>query len=107
MRNNFRTPIWCCVGGHEILRLLPTEIADAAADRRLHSPLFLVQPVQYLEGIFTGIFPGDSVLFTRDNRYMWTGDGLFLVLASSRGLTPTAKISDSGKKIAHLGSVIH
>ncbi len=35
----------------------------------------LIEPVHYLQGIFTDIFAGDRVLLTRDYRHMWTGDG--------------------------------
>ena len=35
----------------------------------------LIEPVHYLQGIFTDIFAGDRVLLTRNYRHMWTGDG--------------------------------
>ncbi len=35
----------------------------------------LIEPVHYLQGIFTDIFAGDRVLLSRDYRHMWTGDG--------------------------------
>ena len=61
----------------KIFRLFAKQqVADTAADQ----PGFvacLVEAVHDLEGVFTDIFAGNSMLLTRDHRHLWTGDCLF------------------------------
>ena len=68
--------IWRCISGDiKIFRLYAQQkIAHATANQ----PCLvsgLIEPVHYLQGIFTDIFAGDRVLLTRNYRHMWTGDG--------------------------------
>ncbi len=96
-RNNFRTLIWCCVGGHvEILRLFADR--DRGRRRRWLRQRF-VRLYSTLRAFSLISLREWRVLFTRDNRHMWTaGDGVASL--SSRLNTLRQKIGDSGKNSA-------
>lgn len=73
------------VGGNvKIFRLFAKQqVADAAADQ----PGFvarLVEAVHDLEGVFTDIFAGNSMLLTRDHRHRrWFDGGFCLALLTA------------------------
>lgn len=60
----------------KIFRLLPSNRSRTPPPTSRFVSRF-IEPVHYLQGIFTDIFAGNSMLLTRDHRHLWTGDCLF------------------------------
>ena len=60
--------------------LAQQQVANAAADQ-VSFVARLVQSIEHLERVFTDIFAGNCMLFTRDHRHMRLFDGGSLCLA--------------------------